>query len=232
MQILSRLLPLGLSLVVSFSALAENSLPVPAYTGLNEGLTKHVTSLREARFDSVIEQKTDYSCGAAALATVLRYAFGRPLGELDVMKGMLVGADPATVQQYGFSMLDMKRFVQSQGLRASGFLADKTRLAQLRIPVITLIDSGGYKHFVVIRRVQNDEVHLADPAMGNRSMPLEDFARQWNGVLLAVAGPGYLRDTPLLQPRRVFSARTSINNSQPVPIAELLEFGFQHSDFF
>mgnify|MGYP000617848986 CR=1 FL=1 len=56
MQILSRLLPLGLSLVVSFSALAENSLPVPAYTGLNEGLTKHVTSLREARFDSVIEQ--------------------------------------------------------------------------------------------------------------------------------------------------------------------------------
>ena len=60
MQILSRLLPLGLSLVVSFSALAENSLPVPAYTGLNEGLTKHVTSLREARFDSVIEQKTDY----------------------------------------------------------------------------------------------------------------------------------------------------------------------------
>ncbi len=91
MPILSRLLPLGLSLVVSFSALAENSLPVPAYTGLNEGLTKHVTSLREARFDSVIEQKTDYSCGAAALATVLRYAFGRPLGELDVMKGMLVG---------------------------------------------------------------------------------------------------------------------------------------------
>ena len=170
--------------------------------------------------------------GAAALATVLRYAFGRPLGELDVMKGMLVGADPATVQQYGFSMLDMKRFVQGQGLRASGFLADKTRLAQLRIPVITLIDSGGYKHFVVIRRVQNDEVHLADPAMGNRSMPLEDFARQWNGVLLAVAGPGYQRDTPLLQPRRVFSARTSINNSQPVPIAELLEFGFQHSDFF
>ena len=55
MPILSRLLPLGLSLVVSFSALAENSLPVPAYTGLNEGLTKHVTSLREARFDSVIE---------------------------------------------------------------------------------------------------------------------------------------------------------------------------------
>lgn len=47
---------------------------MPAYTGLNEGLTKHVTSLREARFDSVIEQKTDYSCGAAALATVLRYA--------------------------------------------------------------------------------------------------------------------------------------------------------------
>ena len=34
-----------------------------------------VTSLREARFRNIVAQDTDFSCGSAALATLLRYAY-------------------------------------------------------------------------------------------------------------------------------------------------------------
>ena len=117
MQILSRLLPLGLSLVVSFSALAENSLPVPAYTGLNEGLTKHVTSLREARFDSVIEQKTDYSCGAAALAA---HSISMQLASLSFM--VPLGLAQAATVRVGCTSSTMKRCASGQRRRTSSRL--------------------------------------------------------------------------------------------------------------
>ncbi|RXZ44926.1 hypothetical protein [Crenobacter cavernae] len=56
------------------------SLMVPAFTG-DATPTMRVTSLREARFANVIEQKTDFSCGAAALGTLLNFAFGKKLTE-------------------------------------------------------------------------------------------------------------------------------------------------------
>ena len=40
-----------------------------------------------------MEQKTDFSCGAAALATILRQAYWMDVDEDHVIKGMLVNAD-------------------------------------------------------------------------------------------------------------------------------------------
>ena len=37
----------------------------------------------------------------------------------------------------------------------------------------------GYDHFVVFRGVYSDRVQLADPAWGNRIMPLERFEAAW-----------------------------------------------------
>jgi len=40
-------------------------------------VNKQVLSQREARFRNLIEQHTDFSCGAAALATILKHAYAR-----------------------------------------------------------------------------------------------------------------------------------------------------------
>ena len=34
----------------------------------------HVVSMQDERYTNMVRQHTDYSCGAAALATILRYA--------------------------------------------------------------------------------------------------------------------------------------------------------------
>ncbi|ATP27486.1 peptidase C39 [Chromobacterium violaceum] len=203
---------------------------LPAYTG--EGnVYKQVHSLRELRFRYVVEQKTDFSCGAAALTTLLRYGFGLDANEQQVIAGMMAGANPDVVRQQGFSMLDMKRFVNVLGLRASGFVSGAERLPALRIPALIMLDINGYKHFVVLKMATRDTVYVADPALGNRAIPMPEFTRQWNGVLLAVAGPGYRPQGPLRQFPSPLSARQLMVNMQPASPAELVEYGFLYSDF-
>lgn len=46
-------------------------------------------------------------------------------------------------------------------------------------PAIVPVDLDGYGHFVVVRGVTADHVLLADPAFGNRTLPIENFQRAW-----------------------------------------------------
>jgi predicted double-glycine peptidase len=152
--------------------------------------TKEVKSLKERRMSQVIPQSADYSCGAAAMATLLHYHFGHDIKEQEAILGMFEHGDKEGIRQRGFSMLDMKRFAQSRGLQVEGFqVTDIDTLRKLTVPVITLISAAGYKHFVVIRKVDDRFAYLSDPSWGNRRIPLEDFGDVWQKVILVAVGP-------------------------------------------
>jgi predicted double-glycine peptidase len=79
-------------------------------------------SLKEMRERGIVMQQWESSCAAAALATVLTYAFYDPVSESQAALGMLKHTDGAKVKAAGgFSMLDMKRFAADRGWEASGF---------------------------------------------------------------------------------------------------------------
>ncbi|MCU1718557.1 C39 family peptidase [Pseudomonas sp. 5P_3.1_Bac2] len=206
---------------IRFAALPGNNL---AY--------KQVLSIRERRFKDLVEQKTDFSCGAAALATILNKAYGWNLQEAEVIRGMLANADPNLVLTQGFSMLDMKNYADKLGLRARGYRIEQDKLENLKVPSIVLHDVRGYKHFVVLQRTFKGYVYLGDPVLGHKKMPLEEFAKGWNGIVFALIGPGYDRYNALLTPPEPLTARQRINSFSPVKDAELMEFGFIQSDFF
>ena len=42
-------------------------------------------SLKDLRDENLVKQRFDYSCGAAALATILRYGFGDEVTERDIL---------------------------------------------------------------------------------------------------------------------------------------------------
>lgn len=193
---------------------------------------KPVTSMRERRFINLVEQKTDFSCGAAALATLLNQAYGWQFSEADVIHGMLAEADLELVRTQGFSMLDMKRYAQTIGLRARGYRIEPQHLEQVKIPAIVLIDVRGYKHFVVMQTSTDGWVYIGDPVLGHKKLSLEEFSKGWNGIVFAVIGPGYDRDNALLSPPEPLTARHRMDRFRPVPDAELLDFGFIQSDFF
>jgi predicted double-glycine peptidase len=159
---------------------------------------KQMRTFRDMRYRDLMPQRFDFSCGSAALGTLLHHGYGIETTEVELITAMMQGNDPNEVVQNGFSMLDMKRHVESIGMRAHGFKVDATALYRLQIPVIALLDLNGYKHFVVVKGAQAGRVFVADPALGHRVMREQDFVAGWNGVVLAVIGPTPMREDSFL----------------------------------
>ncbi len=141
-------------------------------------------------FRSVIRQKYDFSCGSAAVATLLTYHYDRPTSERTPFKAMWDLGDKEAIKEVGFSMLDMRRYLQSIGYRAEGFKLTMDQLGQVKRPVIVLLDLDGFKHFVVVKGQTKDQVLVGDSVLGISKYSTEDFTRYWNGVALAIVdGP-------------------------------------------
>ena len=174
---------------ISLVLLCLASLASPsAYAA--DGGRKPIRSLLEIRQEGVIVQKWETSCAAAALATVLTFSHNDPVSEKVVAQGMLRSTDPIKVKvRGGFSLLDMKRFVETRGLKGVGYkgLSFKDLLA-LQSPIVP-IDFHGNPHFVVVRGLNAaGHVHLADPAFGNHAMSVQAFQAIWkDGIGFVVA---------------------------------------------
>ena len=143
-----------------------------------------VRSLIETRQHNVVLQQWELSCAAAALATVLRYQFGLPLTERAVALGLIDRteylANPDLVRlRQGFSLLDLKRFVDRLGYEGVGL--GQLTLSDLvaRAPVIVPVKLQGYPHFVVFRGATANRVLLADPAFGNITLTIPKFVAGW-----------------------------------------------------
>lgn len=189
-------------------------------------ITKSVESWEARRFNGLVRQQTDFSCGAAVLATIFNSAYGRSTTEQQVLLNMLQVADPDIVREKGFSLLDMKKYVQAIGMKGEGYEVDYAMLGKLDVPTIVLINIKGYKHFVIVRKVYRDEVSIGDPALGNRLMSRADFDAAWNNVAFVVMGDGYDPGNSLLDPPEALSARRLLEQHARLPAAEAAEFGF------
>ena len=146
-----------------------------------------VRSVVEQKFDGVIRQQYDFSCGSAALATLLRYHYDLKVGEDDAFRGMWAKGDRDQIRRLGFSLLDMKRWLASHGLPADGYKVSLDKVAQTGVPGIALISVKNYRHFVVIKGVRRDEVLLGDPSNGLSVMPRAEFQRAWNGIYFVLS---------------------------------------------
>lgn len=145
-----------------------------------------VTSLKEARYATTVRQQYDFSCGSAALATLLTYHYDYPVTEQQTFQQMFVKGDQAKIRKEGFSLLDMKRFLAAHGFTADGFQLPLDKLVDAKFPAIVLIVEKGYHHFVVVKGVQADRVLLGDPSGGTRAVGRSTFESIWPNRLLFV----------------------------------------------
>lgn len=136
-----------------------------------------VKSIQARRFERTIHQRYDYSCGAAAVATLLTYQYHDPVGEMDIFKYMWKHGNQAKIQHQGFSLLDMKNYLDAHGFQANGYNAPLSKLKQTGIPAIMLVSEHGYNHFVVVKGEDDKRVLLGDPSFGTRVMPVRQFKK-------------------------------------------------------
>lgn len=146
-----------------------------------------VTSFKEHHFLATVRQQYDYSCGSAALATLLSYQYQNPVSEQEVFKVMWKNGDQQKIRKEGFSLLDIKHYLLSNGYSADGYEATLDRLAQAGIPAIALIRDHGYNHFVVIKGISKDKVAVGDPSVGARIIPRVQFEKmRLNHILFVI----------------------------------------------
>ena len=150
-------------------------------------------TLKELRDLHVVKQQEDYSCGAAALTTLMIYYFGEHTSEkeiLDLLQGQFTEEENKKKALRGFSLLDLKQAAEKKGFRAAGFQLTMSQMAQVSAPVIVYIEPFGYKHFAVYRGMRQDRVYIADPARGNLRMSIGRFLDEWHGIVLVLGKAG------------------------------------------
>ena len=147
----------------------------------------------------IVKQQFDYSCGSAALATLLDYYLGDKLTERQIIEGLVEYGDKKQIERLrAFSLLDMKRFVEKLGYHGTGYKADIADLKTLGKPCIVPVEIFGYQHFCVFRGIVQDHVFLADPYMGNISFPVEQFSKMWQRNVAFVVTDGDIVHSALM----------------------------------
>jgi uncharacterized protein len=149
--------------------------------------TLHIATLKELKFRNTIRQRYDFSCGSAAVATLLTYQYNFPVNEQVVFEQMYAHGDRQKINKEGFSLLDIKLYLASIGFDADGFRASLDQLQKANLPAIVLIEDRGYHHFVVIKGIRYGRVLVGDPARGTRAIPLDRFTQLWkNGLVFVI----------------------------------------------
>jgi hypothetical protein len=157
----------------------EIALPDPAFN-------VHVASMKELRESRVVRQDFDFSCGSAAVATLLTFSYDLPTSEREAFDTMYAVGDQERIKKFGFSLLDMQKYLASRGLHAVGYKLTLDKLRKLHLPAIALISPHGYNHFVVVRGWRNNGALVADPKLGLHRMSADEFQSVWNGVVFVL----------------------------------------------
>jgi len=143
-----------------------------------------VTSFLERRFKTVYKQQYDFSCGSATLASLLTYHYDDAVDEQSVFVDMYQNGDRQKIQKQGFSLLDIKLYLERRGYRSDGFKIKLDQLVTANVPAITIINNNGYLHFVIIKGVSDQEVLVGDPAVGIKVIPRDEFEEMWGNRIL------------------------------------------------
>ena len=114
-------------------------------------------------------------CGAASLGIVLQY-YGRyvPLTQLRESCG---------VSRDGSDAANLVLAAAKYGLTAKGYKKGIKALKQIKPPAILFWE---FNHFLVLEGFVGDEVYLNDPALGPRTVSIEEFETSYTGIVLTL----------------------------------------------
>ncbi len=120
-------------------------------------------------------QLSETECGIAALAIIFSfYQFNPPFEVLREKCG---------TSRDGSKAVTLMKVARSYGFQAEAFKMELHAAALLETPVIAF---WGFNHYVVIEGFGRERVFVNDPAVGKRIVSLEEFDKQFTGVVLSI----------------------------------------------
>lgn len=184
-----------LVLVIAAGAQAQSNWWMRAPIRTPDRLVRDYTwSYKELRERNIVMQKLDYSCGAAALATIFRYYWGADVNEETFLrlipKLKLTPEEIKDRVENGLTLTDLRDMANLAGYQSSMGKVKFDELAVAKVPVIVGITIRKHDHFAVFRGTDGYYTYLADPIRGNIRVPIGTFEKEWQkNAILVVAKP-------------------------------------------
>jgi predicted double-glycine peptidase len=140
----------------------------------------------------IVLQQQDVTCGAAALATMLRLSGRMAPPQPEIVAALLDGRTLDDIRRRGgFSLLDLQRYLAEQGVASYGETGLDLGAVLERAPVIApLAIGGGRFHYVVVVGQAGGRIAVANPASGPEWLAQGDFLKAWDGIIFRFGKPG------------------------------------------
>jgi len=132
-----------------------------------------------------IQQQSSSDCGPTCLAMIGRY-WGKRFS-INTLREL------AGVGRAGASLTGLTKAAQTLSFQATPVRASLSRIAEQQNPWIAHWQGD---HYVVVYRVKGDRVLMADPAMGKRLVPRQEFLTNWTGFALLLEPTAQLAAMP------------------------------------
>jgi predicted double-glycine peptidase len=157
--------------------------------------SRKVRDYRSLKRINIVMQRRDYSCGAAALATIGKFYWGDNVDEeffLTILDLILTVEEAKERVENGLAMADLRKAAVKAGYQAVVGKLTFEKLGDSKVPLLVGITVDEFDHFVVYRGTDGRYVYLADPIRGNLRVPSAVFVKQWQkNAVLAIAKPGH-----------------------------------------
>ncbi len=121
-----------------------------------------------------IKQHDQMDCGAACMSTIANY-YGKKISVASYRS--LV-----SVTREGASMFSLKQAANQTGFDAIAIFSGLKAFKKMIFPAIALMQY----HYVVVYEINDKYVHMSDPGVGFRKMPIDDFKAEWSGNALCL----------------------------------------------
>ena len=131
------------------------------------------------------EQQSAADCGAACLVMIGRY-WGKNFS-INRLR------DLANVSRSGASIRSLSAAAESLGFATRPVKASLDKLAQQPLPAIAHWEG---KHYIVVYEITKKQVIVADPALGQRYLTINQFKAGWTGYALLLEPTASLKKTP------------------------------------
>ncbi len=126
-----------------------------------------------------VKQHDYKDCGCACLATICKqYGLKYPISKIREVSG---------TDKKGTSVLGIIKAAEELGFSAKGIKANKPEdlFSEIPLPAIAhVVIDKTLLHYVVIHKISEKEIIVADPAKGIVKYKPADFFNIWTGILL------------------------------------------------
>lgn len=114
-------------------------------------------------------------CGPTCLAMIFKY-----YGYYNIQSMLSSMTEVSTA---GTNLYTLSQVAEEFGFKADAYEMSFDDLSKIQLPCIAHYEGV---HFIVIYKISDDYVWIADPAYGKDKLTKEEFLKKWNGIVLTV----------------------------------------------